>query len=155
MNDVVRTDESTKQVHMTCVEDATEYEDKQCLQRDVTEVDVSLRGAGRTSPRGATSMQQWDRKRMFVGKKLVVTRFELLWPSLARKCCSNQVSSGVACHAARENETSNELVLLWVGNGAHCVSQDVRGHTHLTRWHFISRQPSASYGEKTVCASSM
>ena len=26
---------------MTWVEDATKYEDKQCLQRDVTEVDVS------------------------------------------------------------------------------------------------------------------
>ena len=33
---------------MTYVEDATKYEDKQCLQRDVTEVDVSKRTAGRT-----------------------------------------------------------------------------------------------------------
>ena len=33
---------------MTWVEDATINEDKQCLQRDVTEVDVSRRGAGRT-----------------------------------------------------------------------------------------------------------
>ena len=47
-DEVGRTDESTKQVHMTWVEDATKYEDKQCLQRDVTEVDVSRRGAGRT-----------------------------------------------------------------------------------------------------------
>ena len=47
-DDVGRTDESTKQVHMTWVEDATKYEDKQCLQRDVTEVDVSRRSAGRT-----------------------------------------------------------------------------------------------------------
>ena len=46
--EVGRTDESTKQVHMTCAEDATKYEDKQCLQRDVTDVDVSRRGAGRT-----------------------------------------------------------------------------------------------------------
>ena len=46
-DEVGRTDESTKQVHMTWVEDATKYEDKQCLQRDVTEVDVS-RCAGRT-----------------------------------------------------------------------------------------------------------
>ena len=43
-----RTDESTKQVHMLWVEDATKNEDKQCLQRDVSEVDVSRRGAGRT-----------------------------------------------------------------------------------------------------------
>ena len=47
-DEVGRTDEPTKQVHMTWVEDATKYEDKQCLQRDVTEVDVSRRGAGRT-----------------------------------------------------------------------------------------------------------
>ena len=47
-DEVRRTDECSKQVHMTWVEDATKYEDKQCLQRDVTEVDVSRRGAGRT-----------------------------------------------------------------------------------------------------------
>ena len=47
-DEVGRTDESTKQVHMTWVEDAAKYEDKQCLQRDVTGVDVSRRGAGRT-----------------------------------------------------------------------------------------------------------
>ena len=39
---------SAKQVHMTWTEDTTMNEDKQCLQRDVTEVDVSRRGAGRT-----------------------------------------------------------------------------------------------------------
>ena len=33
---------------MTWVEDATKYEEKQCLQRDDTEDDVSRRGAGRT-----------------------------------------------------------------------------------------------------------
>ena len=42
-DEVGRTDESTKQMHMTWVEDATKYEDKQCLQRDVTEVDVFRR----------------------------------------------------------------------------------------------------------------
>ena len=47
-DEIGRTDESTKQVRMTWVEDATKYEDKQCLQRDVTEVDVSRRGARRT-----------------------------------------------------------------------------------------------------------
>ena len=41
--EIGRTDESTKQVHMTWVEDAIKYEDKQCLQRDVTQVDVSRR----------------------------------------------------------------------------------------------------------------
>ena len=39
---------SAKQVHMTWTEDTTMNEDKQCLQRDFTEVDVSRRGAGRT-----------------------------------------------------------------------------------------------------------
>ena len=39
---------SAKQVRMTWTEDTTMNEDKQCLQRDVTEVDVSRRGAGRT-----------------------------------------------------------------------------------------------------------
>ena len=39
---------SAKQVYMTCTEDTTMNEDKQCSQRDVTEVDVSRRGAGRT-----------------------------------------------------------------------------------------------------------
>ena len=43
-----RTDESTKQVHVISVEDDTKYVDKQRLQRDVTEVDVSRRGAGST-----------------------------------------------------------------------------------------------------------
>ena len=52
-DEVGRTDESTKQEHMTWVEDATKYEDKQCLQRDVTEVDVSRRSA--------TNTDQWSR----------------------------------------------------------------------------------------------
>ena len=33
---------------MTWVKDASKNEDKQCLQRDVTEDEVSRRGAGRT-----------------------------------------------------------------------------------------------------------
>ena len=39
---------SAKQVQMTWTEDTTMNEDKKCLQRDVTDVDVSMRGAGRT-----------------------------------------------------------------------------------------------------------
>ena len=39
---------SAKHVHMTWTEDTTMNEDKQCLQRDVTEVDVSRRSAGKT-----------------------------------------------------------------------------------------------------------
>ena len=39
---------SAKQVRVTWTEDTTMNEDKQCLQRGVTEVDVSKRRAGRT-----------------------------------------------------------------------------------------------------------
>ena len=39
---------SAMQVHMTWTEDPTMNERQQCLQRDVTEVDVSRRAAGRT-----------------------------------------------------------------------------------------------------------
>ena len=61
--------------------DATKYEDKQCLQRDITEVDVSRRGAERTC--SMFIVTRWcneyvrngqDRKRMSVGKLHVVTR---------------------------------------------------------------------------------
>ena len=47
-DEVWETEVSAKQVHMTWTNDATMNEDKPCLQRDVTEVDVSRRGAGRT-----------------------------------------------------------------------------------------------------------
>ena len=40
--------ESAKHVNVTCADDTTMNEDKQGLQRDVTEVDVSRRGAVRT-----------------------------------------------------------------------------------------------------------
>ena len=42
------TEESVKQMHMTWTEDTTMNEDKKCFQRDVTEIDVSRKGAGRT-----------------------------------------------------------------------------------------------------------
>ena len=57
---------SAMQVHMTWTDDATMNEDKPCLQRDVTEVDVSRRGAGRTClmfvviPRCNVSTEQWS-----------------------------------------------------------------------------------------------
>ena len=60
-DDVGRTDESTKPVHMTWVEDATMIKDKQCLPRDVTEIDVSRKESGKNmldvycDPRGVTS----------------------------------------------------------------------------------------------------
>ena len=45
------------------------------------------------------------------------------------------------------DETSNALVVVLVGNGAHCVSREVT-------LHIIPRQPSASVKEKSACASS-
>ena len=134
-DEVGRTDESTKQVHMNWVEDATKYEDKQCLQRDVTEVDVSRRSAGRTClmfivtpvvQRVHSNGQ--DRKRMSVGKLHVVTRQELLWQSVARKCCSSQVPFVLLNTLGVEDETTNALVVVWFGNGARCVSRDVTLH---------------------------
>ena len=57
---------SAKQVHMTWTDHATMNEDMPCLQRDVTEVDVSRRSAGRTClmfvviPRCTMSTEQWS-----------------------------------------------------------------------------------------------
>ena len=107
---------------MTWVEDATKYEDKQCLQRDVTEVDVSKRGAGRTCLMFiVTPVEDETSKALVVvwvgngerawcnqyvamvkiGNECLLgnymsTRGKLPWQSFARKCCSNQVSSGGA-----------------------------------------------------------
>ena len=55
---------------MTWEEDATKYGDKQCLQRDVTEVDVSRRGAVVYRVHGSGQ----DRKRMSAHRLHVVTR---------------------------------------------------------------------------------
>ena len=94
-----------KQVHITWAEDATMNEGKQCLQRDVTEVDVSRRGAGRTCLmfvvfiRRMMSTLQWSRPETNVSSQptccLSVT---LPRRSVARKCCSSQVS---LCHSTR------------------------------------------------------
>ena len=65
-DEVRKTVVSAKQVHMTWTDDATMNEDKPCLQRDVTEVDVSRRSAGRTClmfvliPRCTMSTEQWS-----------------------------------------------------------------------------------------------
>ena len=67
-----------------------------------------------------------DWKRMSAHRLHVVTRCEL--PSVARKCCSSQVSSGVAHTLLVEDETSNAFVFVWVGNDARCVSRDVTLH---------------------------
>ena len=83
------------QVHMTWVEDATMSEGKQCLQQDVTEVDVSRRGAGRTCLICCVLMGTLQRSRLEANVSFqpmcCCSVCFLLWP-VARKCCSSQVS---------------------------------------------------------------
>ena len=74
-------------------------EGKQCVQRGVTEVDVSGRGAGRTYlmfvvfPRRVMSTLQWSRPETNVSSRpTCCCSVSVLLRSLARKCCSSQVS---------------------------------------------------------------
>ena len=90
---------SAKQMHMTWAEDATMSEGKQRLERDVTEVNVSRRGARRTSLmfvvffRRMLSTLQWSRLETNVSfQPTCCCSVSLpLW-SVARRCCSTQVS---------------------------------------------------------------
>ena len=131
---------------MTWPEDATTSEDKQCLQRDVTEVDVSRRGGGRTCLmfdvflRRMMSTLQRSRPETNVSSQptCCCTVSSLLW-SVARRCCSSQVSlmllirclqSCVTEHITEPNTAQTERVLtrlvdlmtphLWT---AVCISQ--------------------------------
>ena len=110
---------SAKQVHMTWTDDATMNEDKPCLQRDVTEVDVSKRGAGRTClmfvviPRCTMSTEQLvERGNVCQGKP--ACRYTVTFVTTV---CYAEVSSQVfllnTLHA--ETETINALVVVWVG----------------------------------------
>ena len=119
---------------MTWVEDATKNEDKQCLQRDVTEVDVSRRSAGRTClmlcciPRGTTSTYQWSR---------LETKLTDYMSSHGKNCYGGLLRGSVVPAeflfvllntSSVVDETSNALVVVWSGNGARCVSRDVTLH---------------------------
>ena len=84
---------------MTWAEDATMSEGKQRLQRDVTEVDVSRRGAGRTCLmfvvilRRLMSTLQWSRPETNDSSQpACCCSVTLLLRLVARKCCSSQVS---------------------------------------------------------------
>ena len=136
-DEVGRTDESTKQVHMTWVEDATKYEDKQCLQRDVTEVDISRRDAGRTclmfycDPRVCNeyiAMVETGNE-CLLGNLHVVHAVRI---SMAVCCAEVLVQPNFFwCCLTRclwKTRPSNALVVVWVGNGAPCVSRDVTLH---------------------------
>ena len=90
---------SAKQVHTTWPEDVTMSEGKQSFQRDVTEADVSRRGAGRTCLmlvvflRRLMSTLQRSRPETSVGLQFsCCCSVSLLQWSAARKCCSSQVS---------------------------------------------------------------
>ena len=132
-DEVGRTDESAKQVHMTWVENATKYEDKQCLQRDVTEVDVSRRVAGRTCLMivvtrvvSTTVHSEWSR----LDRLQVVTLTDYMLVTVGKRgsVVSTKFLLVLLNTLLVEDETSNALVVVWVGNGARCVSRDVRLH---------------------------
>ena len=108
---------SAKQVHVTWTDDATMNEDKPCLQRDVTEVDVSRRSAGRTClmfvviPRCTMSTEQWW------------IHGNLCYGGLLR---GSQVSCLTRCMRKLRRSTR----WLWYGlvDRARCVSRDVTLH---------------------------
>ena len=83
---------------MTWMEDATMNEGKQCLQRDVTEADVSRSGAGRTCLMFVflhvmMSTLEWSRLETNVSSQpTCCCSVTLPHRSVARKCCSSQVS---------------------------------------------------------------
>ena len=118
---------------MTWVEDATKYEDKQCLQRDVTEVDVSRTGAGRTClmfivTRVVQRVHSNGQDRKTIASTQTTCRHTV------KNCCGSLLRGSVLPTKFLlvllntlpvEDETSNALVVVWVGNGARCVSRVV------------------------------
>ena len=114
---------------MTWVEYATKNEDKQCLRRDVTEVDVSRRGAGRTClmfvviPRCSTSKLRWSRPETNVCSQttcrhMVRTAMEVCWRGsvVPAKFLLVLLDS-----LPVEDETSNALVVVWSGEREHAA----------------------------------
>ena len=135
-NDEVRRPESTKQVHMTTVEHATKNEDMQCLRRDVTEVDVSRRSAGRTRlmfvviSRGVMSTLQWSR-----------TETNVCWETTCRHavriamavCCAEvlfQPSFSLCCSTRCLWKTRHPTRWLWYGLGTEHAAY--HGTSHCT-----------------------
>ena len=110
------------------MEDTTMSEDKQCLQRDITEVYVSRRGAGRTclmfvvKSRRMMSTLQWSRPRNECRHSLhVVTR----QPLLHGVCCAEVLFPA--------------KFLLWTST--RCL-QNVR---HQTRWLWYGMERSTTW----------
>ena len=82
---------SAKQVHMTWMEDATTNEGKQCLQRDVTEVDVSRRGAGRTCLMFVLFLRRMMNTMVKTGNECQLSGYMLLLGNFATAFCCAQV----------------------------------------------------------------
>ena len=83
----------------------------------------------------------------------VVTRYELLWQSVARKCRSSQGSCGVAQHVAcgRRDIQRVGYGMGWERSTLRITGRDTAQIERI----LTSRQPSASLREKSGCASSM
>ena len=122
-----------KQVHMTWVEGATKNEDKQCLRRDVTEVDVSRRRAGRTCLGVCCDPTLYNEYTAMIetGNECLLgnymsSRGENCYGSLLRGSVVPTKFVLVLLYTLpMEDETSNALVVARVGNGARSVSRDV------------------------------
>ena len=102
---------------MTWVEDSTMSEGKQCLQRDVSEAHVSRRGAGRTClmfvvflRRMMSTLQRSRLETNVSFKRTCCCSVSLLLWSVARKCCSSQVSfmSSTRCLQSCVTELTTE-----------------------------------------------
>ena len=105
--------------------DAVMSEGKQCLQRDVTEVDVSRRGAGITCLMFVGVHTPYDEYIAMVKTETNVSSqttcclsVTLLRRSVARKCCSSQVS---LCHSTR-------CLVCCRRNGARSVPRNLTRH---------------------------
>ena len=107
-------------------------ENKQCLQRDITEVYVSKRGAGRTclmfvvKSRRVISTLQWSRPRNERQHSLhVATPTRSL---LRRSVVPAKVFARDEHTLLAERETPNALVVVWFGNEALHGSRNVTLH---------------------------
>ena len=112
---------SERPVSAKRVQDATVSEGKQCVQRDVTEADVSRRGAGRTCLmfvvflRRMMSTLQWSRPETNVSSQpTCCCSVCVLLRSVARKCCSSLVSflslaRGMQSGARNERTTEPDI----------------------------------------------
>ena len=143
---------SPKQVHMTWTEDATMNEDKQCLQRDVTEVDVSRRCVGRIClmfvmiPRRVTSALQWSRPETNVSTQPTCRQTVSFATAV---CCTEvlfQPSFSLVCltRCLRNMRHPTRWLGCGPGNGARCVPRNVT-------WYRLSAHSRKTYSTPHSC----